>query len=305
MVVSIFRSIGHFITKLRHKVGVIFGSTRPLATTNRFPGPGDFAGSYDGRATDAWNGGQSTYNGSISVILLDRALVQNALPGDFRLAQRADGGSTHPVIQLIGHQRDLMLLLNGVLEPWGLPDYEEMMLLIPFVVRASGQKWHNFVLRMYLDDLVAVGLGDAVYAYAKVPAEIVESGTPQNLTSLVTVLLQGDVFGDTVTLTGPWDTSDNVTLAGWSDLQEIFEMPLVGADVAFGNIMQTVCSYWEWDYTNAEVAPASSQLQFLQPPSAGTNSWVQLGQLSSDPNGTFAIRGLRWRMAGVPPACVF
>jgi hypothetical protein len=133
----------------------------------------------------------------------------------------------------------------------------------------------------------------------------VESGTPQNLTSLARVLLQGDVFVDTVTLTGPWVASNNVTLAGWSDLQEIFKMPLVGANVAFGNVLQTVCSYWEWDYTNAEVAPAFSQLQFLQPPCVGTNSWVQLGQLSSDPNGTFAVSGLRWRMAGVPPACVF
>ena len=70
-------------------------------------------------------------------------------------------------------------------------------------------------------------------------------------------------------------------------------MPLVGADVVLGTIVRTVCSYWEWDYTNAEVAPASSQHQFLQPPREGTASWVQLGQLSSEPDGTFAIRGLR------------
>jgi len=35
------------------------------------------------------------------------------------------------------------------------------------------------------------------------------------------------------------------------------------------------------------------------------DGWVQSGPLSSDPNGTFAIRGLRWRLAAQPPACSF
>ena len=31
-----------------------------------------------------------------------------------------------------------------------------MILLVPFVVRASGAKWHSFVVRMYLDNVAAV-----------------------------------------------------------------------------------------------------------------------------------------------------
>src|SRR5258708_38852157 len=129
-----------------------------------------------------------------------------------------------------------------------------MILLIPYVLRASGKKWHTFALRMYLDDLTAVEIGNAVYAYAKLPGLVTESGTPQNLTTSVRVLLQ-DVFRGTVSLTGSWRTSDNarLTLARWSDMQEIFKMPILGADVAFGTILRTVCSYWEWGYTNAEV----------------------------------------------------
>jgi hypothetical protein len=111
----------------------------------RFPAPADFNGSYDPRANDAQYGGQSTYNGSIAVTLLDRSLVQSALPGDIRLAQRLDGGTTHPLVHLVGHQRNLKYLINGIPIDSFLPDYQEMILLIPFVVRAFGSKWHNFV----------------------------------------------------------------------------------------------------------------------------------------------------------------
>jgi hypothetical protein len=82
-------------------------------------------------------------------------------------------------------------------------------------------------------------------------------------------------------------------------------MPVVGADVTLGYVVRTVCSYWEWDYTKTEVAPATSRHQFLQSLRDGMEWWVQLGPLSSDPNGTFAIRGLRWRLAAQPPACSF
>ena len=64
-------------------------------------------------------------------------------------------------------------------------------------------------------------------------------------------------------------------------------MPVVGADVTLGYVVRTVCSYWEWDYTKTEVAPATSRHQFLQSLRDGMEWWVQLGPLSSDPNGTF------------------
>jgi hypothetical protein len=275
-------------------------------TVNRFPGPGDFVGSYDARTADMHDGGQSTYNGSIAVTLIDRSLVEKVLPGDFSLAQRADSGSTHPVIHLFGHQRDLMIVQGGIPEPAGADDYQEMILLIPFVVRASGTKWHSFVVRMYLDDAAAVGLGNAVYAYAKLLAALTESGPPENLTMQV-LLLSEPFFRGTVKLAGPWRTSGNAgaTLPRWSDLQEIFRMPLVGADVVLGTVVRVVCSYWEWDYTAVEVAPASSQHQFLRPFREGTQDWPLLGLLSSASGGAFAIRGLRWRLAEQPPPCRF
>ena len=270
-----------------------------------FPGSGQFDGSYDPRASDAQEGGQSTYNGSIAVILLDRFLVQSALPADFRLAERTDSGNTHPVIHLVGHQLELMLLKGGVPQPSGAPAYQEMILLIPFVNRGSGSKWHTFALRMYLDQVAEVAIGNITFAYAKVLGQLAEIGLPDDLTTRITVLLR--VFEGNLRRTGPWRTLDNarMTLPPWKDLQEIFKMPVVGADVTLGAVVRTVCSYWEWDYTNAEVAPATSRHQFLQSLRDGMDSWVQLGPLSSDPNGTFAIRGLRWRLAAQPPACSF
>jgi len=270
-----------------------------------FPGSGQFDGSYDPRASDAQEGGQSTYNGSIAVILLDRFLVQSALPADFRLAERTDSGNTHPVIHLVGHQLELMLLKGGVPQPSGAPAYQEMILLIPFVNRGSGSKWHTFALRMYLDQVAEVAIGNITFAYAKVLGQLAEIGLPDDLTTRITVLLR--VFEGNLRRTGPWRTLDNarMTLPPWKDLQEIFKMPVVGADVTLGAVVRTVCSYWEWDYTNAEVAPATSRHQFLQSLRDGMDGWVQSGPLSSDPKGTFAIRGLRWRLAAQPPACSF
>jgi hypothetical protein len=51
-----------------------------------------------------------------------------------------------------------------------------------------------------------------------------------------------------------------------------------------------------------------ASLQLTPIPSActpGTDSWVQLGQLSGDPEATFVICGLRRRLAERPTACMF
>jgi hypothetical protein len=271
-----------------------------------FPGPGDFTGSYDARAADVQNGGQSTYEGAIVVTLLDRDLVEKALPGDFHLAPRIGAGKTHPIIHLVGYQRDLKLLEGGVQKPAGTDGYQEMILLVPFVVRGTGAKWHSFVVRMFLDSTAAIVIGDVVYAYAKLPAEFAESGPADDLTTRILLLLQA-VFQGNVKRTGAWRSSDNAqtTLAQWSDLREIFAMPLVGVEVVLGSIVRAVCSYWEWDYTGAQVAPAISRHTFLRPFRDGLEGWPMLGSLPSPPNGAFVIRGLRWRLAKQPPPCVF
>jgi hypothetical protein len=270
-----------------------------------FPGPGEFVGSYDARIADMENGGQSTYDGSIVVTLVDRDLVEQALPGDFRLARPTPDRNTHPVIHLLGHQRDLKLIEGGIPRPADADDYQEMILLVPFVVHGSGAKWHSFVVRMYLDSTAPIIIGDAIFAYAKLPATFDERGSPDDMTTRTLLLLQ-PVFQGTVKVTGAWRSSDEAckTLAQWSDLRKIFAMPIVGADVVAGRIVRTVCSYWEWHHAGAEVAPATSQHRFIQPFREGMEGWPQ-GPVVSGPNGAFVIRGLRWRLAKHPPVCAF
>jgi hypothetical protein len=224
-----------------------------------FPTTGQFVGTYLQNPSAAQNGGQSTYDGSIAVTLLDRAIVELVLPGGFALAQRTDGATTHPVIHLIGHQRELKYLIDGKTEPSLVPDYREMSLLVPFVVRSQNAmspsaKWHNFVVRMYLDNLGAVEAGNTFYAYQKELAALLESYAPNVVNWNVLPLLQGDVFKSAVDRTGPWSSPSSSSIPGLADVQTLFAMPLVGADLNPIGGTRVICSYWEWDYTNAEVA---------------------------------------------------
>jgi len=113
-----------------------------------FPASGQFVGAYVPNDTAAQWGGQSTYDGSIAVTLFERAIVEPVLPPGFSLAARTDGATTHPVIHMIGHQRNPMLLEDGFLVPALDLGYQEMSLLIPYVVANRGtMMWHTFVVR--------------------------------------------------------------------------------------------------------------------------------------------------------------
>jgi hypothetical protein len=273
----------------------------------RFPGVGDFSDTFDPRTGSAVTGGQATYQGSITVTVLDSALVSNVLPVGFSLASRTDGFAGHPIIVMVGHQTDCTVLVNSVQSSANQPDYQEVILLIPFVITNSGTKMHNFVVRMYLDSLSPTFAG-AAYNYAKEPANLVESGPPNDLTTTVTqtFLFPLTYFNTTVQLTGPWVSSSSAipTVPRWPDLQKIFEMPMLGVSETFP--YSKICTYWEWDFTNTEVAPALSQYQFLRSFRNGMDPWVQLGVLHGAPDGCVAIRNLRWRIALLPlPQCTF
>jgi hypothetical protein len=274
-----------------------------IGSDSAFPGPADFNGGYESRGADATEGAQSTYDGSIVATTLARSLVARVLPDGFALASRKNGGDQHPVMYLVGHQREPLRLHNGATEP--IPDahpYQEMMLIVPFVARDAGDQWHTFVVRMYLDDAGAIAIGNSVYAYAKDLADLYQTGAPEHVATQVTPALRPIHFGSDVMLTGSWRSSYDAetSLPRWRDLQSIFEMPILGVDS-----VRNVCSYWEWNYAHAEVAPATSRHRFYQPFRAGMDDWVALGPLSSAPDGAVAVRGLRWRLALPPPPCRF
>lgn len=71
------------------------------------------------------------------------------------------------------------------------------------------------------------------------------------------------------------------------------------------------CSYFEWDYANATVAPAESRFTFVEAFKRGMEDWVGLGELTNAPDGAFRMSGLRWRLScelpllppNMPPGC--
>ncbi len=272
-----------------------------------FPASGQFAGAYIPNGSAALWGGQSTYDGSIAVTLFDRAVVQPVLPPGFTLAARTDGATTHPVIHMVGHQRHPMLLEDGIPIPALDFGYQEMIFLVPFVVANPGTNWHTFVVRMFLDDIAAIQIGNSVYAYAKEFAVLPEIDAPDVVDTDVLPLLTGDVFSSKVTQTGQWSSvaCGATGVPNLGDIQTLFGMPLVGVDVdAGGAVTRTVCSYWEWQYDNAYVAPATSNHDFIQVCRPGMGGWI--GPNASPPNGAVMIRGLRWRLAiPPPPVCEF
>jgi hypothetical protein len=87
-------------------------------------------------------------------------------------------------------------------------------------------------------------------------------------------------------------------------LREIFQIPILGLRPA-GEVLpaQFICSYWEWDFAQAELAAAKSNHRFVTKFLDGTEEWVSAGPLQSAPDGAVAIRRLRWRLAALPTAC--
>jgi hypothetical protein len=277
-----------------------------------FPDPGQFFGTYVPNDNPAVYGGQSTYDGSIAVTLLDRIVVEAVLPVGFELAARRDGATTHPVVHLIGHQRNPMLLVAGELFPAPDPGYVEMILLAPYVLLPQGAttaqgasaqdaKWHTFVVRMYLNDDAAIEIGNSVFAYRKRFAYLPESDPPGVVSWDVFPHLEGDVFRSAVTQNGQWLSLCGVPapLPAWPNIQKLFEMPLVGVDD--GAVTRIVCSYWEWDYTNAEISEGTSQHDILQPFCPGMGG----GWIGPRTGPSVLIRGLRWRLSQYPPQCEF
>jgi hypothetical protein len=248
------------------------------------------------------------------VAMLDRDLVAGVLAPGLALAPSTLAGATeHPVILLLGTQKDLYYLEAGVLFPAEGP-YTELILIVPYTVKPPGTKWHNHVVRMYLDNIDAIIIGNAIFAYAKEKATFDASG------DTMSVMRNGrTVFESCVEAIGPAVSvaPGQTPPPGFADLQQVFEMPIVGwffapPTPAHGDLRFS-CSYFEWDFSNATAAPAASRFTFVREFKPGMQGWVALGQLANAPEGAFEIRGMRWRLSlelppvppNMPPACTF
>ncbi|VTU28690.1 Acetoacetate decarboxylase (ADC) [Variovorax sp. PBL-H6] len=283
-----------------------------------FSRPTDFVGTYDPRPGPTWTGLQSTYSGTVVVTMIDREIVKKMLPDGLSLARlkpsvTGAAASKHPVVHLIGDQREPSTLF------WGYPTqvgtgYEEMILLIPFVVRGPlGDRWHNYVPRMYLNNQTAVDGGNEFFGYAKELANLGRTENPGATTHTVSSPdLATTWFVDDIDTPAQWGSMPGVasTLARWNDIRSILEMPFLGlrpADVlAPAGIKRSallICSYWELSYSNAMLAPTKSRHRIVTKFRDGMEDWVALGTLSSAQGGAVSMRDVRWRLAMPPQGC--
>jgi hypothetical protein len=276
-------------------------STFVALTPDPFLGPAAFQGQYSPRPGPTVDGLQSTYSGTVAVTMVDREIVKKMLPLGLSLAEAKPlaGGTiprSHPVVHLIGDQREPASLLAGSVIPVvGAAGYEEMILIVPFVVRGKGSSlWHNYVVRMYLNHQIPVDLGNQFFGYAKELAQLDRtqiSGVVQHKVSspdLVTTW-----FLDDIDVPGQWGAMPGVasTLPRWDDIRKILEMPFLGMRSAV-----LICSYWELEYANATLAATASRHRVVTKFRSGMEDWETMGTLLSAQDGAISMRNVRWRL---------
>jgi len=269
-----------------------------------FPAPTDYYGGYDPQPSPVLFGGQSTYSGFLVVSMLPRPLVESVLPAQLSLATPKSTAAEHPVIHLVGHQRYLVDVVQGVatgIRP--LPDYQEMIVLVP-LVEYNGT-WHNYALRMYLDNMLAVNGGNFGYAYSKELGALEETISGAKTTTQVSVG-GAPYFSSVVSRTSAWhDTPAAIAaIPRWTDLHEYMSMPILGTDNLVGP-QRILCSYFEWDFSQSSFATAVSEHEYqadFRPPLM--SEWVTLGKLTNAVDGAIAVRDIRWRLIHPPaPDC--
>ncbi len=223
-------------------------------STLPFLGPKDFAGTYTPGASNTAQGGQATYSGYIVFTNIDRSTVAAALPSDLKLATNlSPTPDLHPIIFLYGHQRNTHWIIGGTTPQVG-QDYTELTVLIPFVQNLDGTRWHNYVARMYLDDLGAIYVGNLFYAYAKEWGKSDESGT-----AFTECHDAQEYFGAAMQESGGWlpSAQAETALLNYQAIETIFEMPMVG-----WNDYSFTCSYFDFNYDKALVQTLKSQHTF-------------------------------------------
>ena len=276
--------------------------------TPGFWGPGDFEGSYDRPGEPPINA-QTRYVGDIVFANLPAAVAAAVLPSDLQLATNTGAKpGLHPIVLVFGSQTNPSSIIPPIN---GAPDYHEMILLIPFVQKVGGQKkWHNYVVRMYLDWQMGVDGGNLIYGYRKELGVLVR-GTPATQPPEFTfdvsqpnaARLHAEVTGLSAWMD---DSAAQTALPNYQAMKMIFDMPVLGTwPPSYGTASPYVCSYfiWKWD-APAQVRSASTQLRFMSEFVPNMTQWVGQGTMSSLADGDWGVDGLNWQLT-TPKACSF
>ena len=276
-------------------------ATRPLD-------PRHFIGSFQGQPRSVAHGGQATYAGHVLTALLPRSVVETVIPPAFALAGHAGGATDHPVLVMLGWQRDCSAVISGTAHRLPLqPDYRELIILVPYVVARGGghPQWHNFVVRMFLTDVPPILIG-TLFQYSKTagdfndttvcgaPGTEVRHGSGSGAMVFACAIESQQAFGP------PADAT------GFDDLVDLLKMPILGIQYPpTPPLPPQQCSYFEWETAASEVATINrAAVQFHAPLRPGMLGWHGFW-MDADPSASFSVRSVRWRLESTPPACSF
>lgn len=271
-----------------------FARRRPVPAPVPFLGTADFSGDDNHRPNRPLSAGRglSTYGGQIFFTHLPRATVAGLLKPGVHLAQNLSAfPNVHPVIHLQGLQTSTSWIFNGIGQGVG-PEYTELILLVPFVQKGTSPQWHNFVVRMYLDDDGAIFVGNAHYGYAK------ERGSFNDARPLSFEATVGGnpAFWSGFESTGPWrpGAQAEVDIPNYTEMQTILRMPVIGL---YWTGLSYVASAFDFDFSNVNVAPIACAHRYHGAFTPGMPG----GTYASVPHGAIDIEGLGWRVE-FPPA---
>lgn len=254
----------------------------------------DFQGSYDSPPLWLTGPAGTEFVGDIVFAKLARSVVESILPDDLKLATNTGPSpGVHPIVVVFGAQTHLALFNTLT----GLPDYHEVMLLVPFVLKKNGgTKFHNYVVRMYLTWQDGVDLGNLNAGLRKEFADI-NFITPLPDVSLKVVeppATGTEMFHAQASGQSAWmnESAATTALTNFNAMKTIFQMPILGT-YPYGGY---VCSHFVWDFSDpaTQIRRSKSSFQVLKDLVPYMNQWVALGPVSNDTNGAFGVDQLKW-----------
>jgi len=280
---------------------------RSLGSTPFLPPDAFLGGPFIPKSGQTNTGGRATYRGYIVFTNLDRELVRQIVPPTLELAENRVSPGVHPIMYIYGFPEDTSWIIDGETYLEGT-NYEETMLLVPFVHGPDGSLWHTHVVRMYLTNAVAIWIGNEYFAYAKRPGKFQSTDIDRTTAFQMAAYDNNNTkkFRTEIAFTGGWRPSADAetSIPNYRAIQTMLAMPLVGQRSCCRAL---VCSYFEMDYTKTIVAPVTSFHEFVHPfvPEMST-SWMNQGRLSSVVNGAVAVERLEWLIDEHPlNACYF
>jgi len=241
--------------------------------------------------------GSSVFDGVVVFSNVEAGLVQAMLPHGVTLAAKKDPEQQfHPIVHIAGVQHDTKWALNGGPEVPG-DEYNEFILLIPFVVHDGGSLWHSYAVHMYLDHEFAVEIG-RFFAYRKTV------GFVHLQRDVVSVRVETDGHQ---TFSGQHDDIDegfsgdlaqaNAGMANFQDMRAILGMPVLGVDPDTGD---RLCSYFDLDFSKATIAAIDatfSYTTFFDPNNLAP------GKRTNVADGAMRIQDVNWHLDFPPLEC--